>query len=200
MYFSDNDPYAYQVTNLVIHILVAFVLYGLLRGTLSLPKVSRSVRSNAAELALATAFLWVIHPLTPIAVTYTIQRAESLMALLYLFTLYAAYRAAFSKQKLLWQCLAVLSCLLGMASKEVMVSAPLIVYLYDAIFLSGSFSKPMERRPKFYVCLFLTWLLVFYLAYVTGGRDGTAGFNNIYDIGWWDYMQTQCFAIANFLY
>jgi len=36
MYFSDNDPHAYQVTNLVIHILVAFVLYGLLRGTLRL--------------------------------------------------------------------------------------------------------------------------------------------------------------------
>ena len=35
--FSGNDPYDYQVTNLIIHILVAFTLYGLLRGTLSFP-------------------------------------------------------------------------------------------------------------------------------------------------------------------
>ena len=121
------------------------------------------------------------------------------MAFLYLFTLYSAYRAAFSKYSFLWQCLAVLSCLLGMASKEVMVSAPLMVYLYDAVFLSGSFLKPMERRPIFYACLLLTWILLIYLAVKSGGRDGTAGFFNRYDIGVFDYLQTQCYAIVHYI-
>ena len=37
-----------------------------------------------------------------------------------------------------WQALAVAACLAGMASKEVMVSAPLMVLLYDRTFAAGS--------------------------------------------------------------
>ena len=48
----------------------------------------------ALPLALAIAMLWVVHPLQTESVTYIIQRAESMMGLCYLLTLYAFVRAA----------------------------------------------------------------------------------------------------------
>ena len=39
-----------------------------------------------------------------------------------------------------------IACLLGMATKEVMVTAPVIVLLYDRTFLAGSFAAALRRR------------------------------------------------------
>ena len=39
----------------------------------------------------------------------------------------------------------MLACLLGMATKEVMVSAPLVVLLYDRTFLAGSFREAWRQ-------------------------------------------------------
>jgi hypothetical protein len=51
----------------------------------------------ALGLALAVALLWLVHPLNTEAVTYIIQRAESLMGLFYLLTLYCFIRGAKSE-------------------------------------------------------------------------------------------------------
>ena len=54
--------------------------------------VSTRLQSDATSLALAMALLWTVHPLQTAAVTYVVQRAESLMGLLYLLTLYCFIR------------------------------------------------------------------------------------------------------------
>ena len=81
-------------------------------------------------IAGAVALLWVVHPLTTSAVTYIVQRVESLMALLYLVTLYCAIRAhdaTTTTQRTAWNAGAIAACALGMGTKETMVSAPLAV-------------------------------------------------------------------------
>jgi len=79
-------------------------------------------------------------------------------------TLYASIRAwdaATQRRRLGWYALAVGTCLLGMGSKEVMVSAPLIVLLYDRAFRAESWKSLVVRptaRTWFYVALFATLL------------------------------------------
>ena len=51
--------------------------------------------------------------------------------------------------------LAVLSCLLGAGSKESMATAPIVVLLYDAVFVAGSWRPPCGRRPRLYAGLAL---------------------------------------------
>ena len=68
----------------------------------------------------------------------------------------------------------MLACLLGMASKEVMVSAPLIVLLYDRAFLAGSFREAWRRRYAVYLALACTWLLLGWLVIAAGNRGGSA--------------------------
>jgi hypothetical protein len=42
---------------------------------------------------LATALIWLVHPLNSEAINYVTQRTESMMALFYLLTIYASIRA-----------------------------------------------------------------------------------------------------------
>ena len=60
----------------------------------------------------------------------------------------------------LWKAISVLSCLLGMGTKEAMVTAPLIVLLYDRTFVAGGFSAAWRRRRVYYAALASTWLLL----------------------------------------
>ena len=84
---------------------------------------------------------------------------------------------------------------MGMACKEVMVSAPLMVLLYDRTFVAGSFCAAWRDRRGFYLGLAATWVLLFALVASTGGnRGGTMGF----DVGteWISYWLAQFAAIA----
>ena len=130
---------------------------------------SRSLGPDGPVLAaLAVALLWVLHPLQTESITYIVQRAESLMGLFYLLTLYCFIRHAEGDQSSAspspdgkrWAGLAIACCFLGMASKEVMVSAPLIVFLYDRTFVSGSFRKAWQQHRGLYIGLASSWLLL----------------------------------------
>ncbi len=97
-----------------------------------------------------------------------------------------------------WYAGSVSMCLLGMATKEVMVSAPLIVLLYDRTFCAGSFRKAWRRRYAFYLALAGTWLLLGWLVISTGGnRGGSAGFGT--SVGSAAYFGTQFGAIVHYL-
>ena len=50
-----------------------------------------------------------------------------------------------------------------MATKEVMVSAPIMVLLYDRIFVSPSFKEMVRRRVHLYAGLAACWMLLLLL-------------------------------------
>jgi tetratricopeptide (TPR) repeat protein len=199
----------YHATNLVIHLLAVLALFGIVRRTLrcvpcrSLLAGDSSSGSRARSLpqanavALAVALLWAVHPLQTESVTYLSQRAESLMGLFYLLTLYCFIRGVAAARPHLWHGCAILTCLLGMATKEVMVSAPLIVLLYDRTFVSGSFREAWIRRRRLYLGLAATWILLAWLVAGEAGRGGTAGFGA--GVSWPAYALTQCRAIPHYL-
>ncbi len=200
------NVWGYHVANLAIHVLAALLLFGILRRTFLLPGgadipvclMNQDSRGrHKIFLALAIALLWAIHPLQTESVTYIVQRAESLVALFYLLTLYCFIRGATSGRGRFWYAAAVLACLLGMASKEVMVSAPLMVLLYDRAFLAGSFREAWRRRYGVYLALASTWVLLGWLVIVAGGRGGSAGFGA--GVGSWAYLCTQFGAIVHYL-
>jgi hypothetical protein len=111
---SGTDVWSYHALNLLIHVLAGLTLFGVVRRTLVLVgrvipnppgAVSigsiRRVKDNAPYLsdagdgvwlAFAVALLWTLHPLQTEAVTYIVQRVESLMGLFYLLTLYCFIR------------------------------------------------------------------------------------------------------------
>lgn len=186
----------YHGFNLAVHLLAALTLFGVARHSLLLSGPKLAARST--PLAAMIALIWAIHPLQTESVTYVTQRAESMVGLFYLLTLYAAIRGAESDRPLRWHFVSVVSCLAGMACKEVMVSAPLIVLLYDRVFLSKSFHEIRARRGGFYLALAATWLLQVWLVFSTGTRSSSAGFG--LGIGVGEYAATQLVAIPHYLW
>jgi protein O-mannosyl-transferase len=188
---------SYHVVNLAIHVLVALVLFGLVRRTLRLPTLSGRYGAASTGLALAVALLWAVHPLQTESVTYVVQRAESMGGLFYLLTLYCLLRGATCVRGRVWYVAMFCSCALGMATKEVMVSAPLVAVLYDGTFLSGSFKDGLRRRWRWWLALAATWALLALVVGLSSSRGGSAGFGLGMTV--WQYARTQFGFIIHYL-
>jgi Flp pilus assembly protein TadD len=183
----------YHAVNLAIHVLAALVLFGIAR------RAFRGFVDRPDSAAFSLALLWAVHPLLTESVTYTVQRAESLMGLAYLLTLYCFVRGAEGRGRraACWLALSAAACLLGMGTKEVMVTAPLVVLAYDRTFIAGSFGAALRRRPAAYAALAATWVPLLFLVASTHGRAGTAGFGTA--LPWYEYARIQCAAIVHYV-
>jgi tetratricopeptide (TPR) repeat protein len=195
---SGSQVWSYHALNLAIHAASALLLLGIVRRTLWTPAAGSRSDSESLAIAFGVALLWALHPLQTESVAYVVQRAESLMGMFYLLTLYAFIRLATGHPPSpLWGAAAFVACLLGMATKEVMVTAPVVVLLYDRVFVAGSFGEAWRRRKALHLALAACWLPLALLAWRAGGRAGTAGFGS--GVPWWAYLLTQFKAVALYL-
>ena len=232
--------FGYHLVNLLIHLLAALTLFGIIRRTLSLNLFFKNELGNKSPdrpahalpptlLALAVSAIWAWHPVQTESVTYLSQRAESLMGLFYLLTLYCFIRGvdrvvpnalgdvADETSALgirlrrasadcatrstpvggdpLWFTLSVLACLAGVGTKEVIVTAPLMVFLYDRTFISGTFSGAWQRHGRLYWALAATWIP---LGILLGGlHHRGVGFGQ--GATWWAYGLTECRVLVRYL-
>ena len=196
---SGLDPWSYHAFNLLIHVLAGLTLFGVARRTLNRAPLREQFGGIALPLATIIAGLWLLHPLQTESVTYLIQRAESLMGLFFLLTIYAFVRAVDSPRPRLWMTVAFLACLLGVGTKEVAAFAPVMVFLYDRTFVSGGFRSAWQHHRWRHLSLAATWLPLFWLVATTGGnRGGTIGF----DVGMpaAGYWLTQFEAVTRYLW
>lgn len=194
---SGLDLWSYHVANLLIHVLAGLTLFGVMHRTLLRPGLVERFGSQAVAVAVVVAGLWSLHPLQTESVTYLVQRVESLMGLFYLLTLYCFIRAVDSPHPRRWFVASFTACLLGMGCKEVMVSAPLLVMLYDRTWVAGSWREVWRRRAGFHGALLSTWVVLAGLVMASGGRGGTAGFG--LEVSSWTYALTQCKVIIGYL-
>ena len=196
---SGVEVWSYHALNLLIHAAAGLALFGVLRRTLRLESMPGRVRTAADLLALAAAGLWLAHPLQTESVTSIVQRTESLVGLCYLLTLYAFVRFLTpGPATRIWAAASISACLLGMAAKEVMVTAPVIVLLYDRTFAAGTFREALRQRGRYYAALGASWLLLGWLLYSAGGSRGeAAGFG--LGVTPWAYALTQCRALLLYL-
>jgi len=228
------NVWGYHAFNLLIHVLAGLVLFGVVRRTLLERPTSNTEHptsksnqfphqirgtifralspNDALLLALAVAAIWVVHPLQSEAVTYISQRAESLMGLFYLLTLYCFIRSQESGDRSqeagdrrqekrsgfrplassLWSLASIFACLLGVMSKEVIATAPVMVWLYDRTFVAGSFREAWRLRWRYYLGLAATWLLLAWLMRDISQRS--VRFDQ--GVTSWSYALTSCRSVV----
>jgi tetratricopeptide (TPR) repeat protein len=193
---NDLRPWGYHAVNLALHLLAGLALFGVARRTLCMPALRDRFGTRAAPLAFWLTLLWMVHPLQTESVTYITQRTELLMGLFYLLTLYCGIRAWAPQRKTVWGLAAVAACILGMFSKEAMVSAPLMVALYDRAFVTGSFREAFRQRSRLYAALSATWgILAAMIA--NGPLGGTVGFH--LGVTALEYLGTQAGVVLHYL-
>jgi len=275
------EPWGYHLVNLLIHIGAGLLLFGIVRRTLyqrslrdhgtgqalELPRLRKPYVSSGRWIALAVAAIWLVHPLQTESVTYIVQRAESLMGMLFLLTVYCAVRGmtsgdgsatgivslsrslsrSLSKPSLSrsssrslsttietkippkdgqaetttktdddrdkdrdndvaaaegevgrairWYLAAILACAIGMGVKQTMFTAPLLVFLYDGMFISSSLRAAWTKRWRFYAALCATWLIVFGII-AASWQESTSDF---VEISPFSYLCTQALVLLQYL-
>lgn len=194
---SGAEPWGHHAVNLAVHLLAGLLLFGIVRRTLAGPRLEARFGRASNALAGAAAGLWLLHPIQTQAVTYIVQRCESLMGLFYLATIYAVVRALSSPAPAGWGLLAVAFCALGMGTKEAMVTAPVLAVLYDRTFGAGSLGGALRRRWPLHAGLASTWLILAALM-APGPRSSSTGFG-LATVTWWEYARSQFGVVAHYL-
>ncbi len=192
-HFGQLDPVGYRVANLAIHLLTALLLWGIVARTLRLDYFAERLRQVASPLGFATGMVWAMHPLATESVVYVTQRTELLMGMFYLATLYASLRywaAERTATRTAWLVLAAMACVAGMLCKEMMASAPAMVWLYERTFLTGSFRRAWRRSWPLYLGLSLTWIPIA-LVNLNGPSTPASGFGLGVPAGVWWLTQTK---------
>ena len=194
---SGLDVWSYHALNLLIHLLAGVTLFGLARRTLAGPRLAPRFGRAATGLAFAIALLWTVHPLQTQAVTYTIQRGESLMGLFYLLTLYCAARAADSRAWPWWGAGALAAFVSGCGAKQVMATAPLMVALYYWVFYPDLLKFRRGARGWLWAGGVLISALVG-LVFLRGASHASAGLG-MKDVSPLAYANTQTQVLLHYL-
>jgi Flp pilus assembly protein TadD len=189
------DVTAYHAQNLVWHLACALMLFGVLRRTFELSGVREQLRHEPANLALVAALVWAVHPLNSEVVDYVTQRTESMMAFFVLTALYAAIRSHAAPESR-WHGVAVVAALLGTACKETIVVAPVVIALYDRLFLFRSWREAWRARDRLYLGLAGAWLVLAGFV-LSGPRAAVGGFGA--GVSSWTYLLNQASMIVHYL-
>ena len=206
-HFSGDSPRGFHLFNLVVHSLNAILIYvgiGLsrrlwLRCRRLPPEVSLFWTLAAALVAL----VWAIHPLTTQAVTYIVQRYESMAAMGYL-GVWVGWLWVVDGQRrsprVAGHVMIAIAAWVGLMSKEIFASAPLAVLLLDRQLTRQRFGLILRRRwvaYGFMVSPFL-WFIPSVARWFDPSRSSSMGFG-MKQISSWEYLRTQPEVILHYL-
>ncbi|MFT5087758.1 MAG: tetratricopeptide (TPR) repeat protein [Candidatus Latescibacterota bacterium] len=192
---GELNPVGYHLFNLGCHVLCAITLYGVARRAL----LETHFAARAAGLALTVAMVWVLHPINSECINYISQRSEVQMGLFFLLSLYCALRSRAAALSMQWQWAAILCMALGTASKEVMVTAPIVLLFFEWTISTRSLSIGeilKTRWPLYLGALTATWGLFIAQALV---RPHGAEIGGSAGIGPWDYLLNQAWIVTRYL-
>jgi len=210
------EVFGYHLVNLLVHIANGILVYVFVARTLRLPFFDGRYDRHAPALALVTSLVFVAHPLQTMSVSYIVQRAESLASLFYLLAMLlflSGATAATAWRRALAYAGALAASLLGVLTKQIVATLPVMVLLYQLCFLRRASSARPAWHQWFAAALLFTALgVAVYVSrqyFVPVSPRGIAGLR----LGWfiptaglgvegvtpWRYLLTQFGVIVWYL-
>jgi len=165
-YLNRYQVGGYHLINLLTHIVTALLIYLVSGQTLRLC----GKKSNLAPILASS--LWLVNPVNTQSVTYIIQRMNSLATMFYMLTLFLYIQARktgmagrASMGRYIFYVFCLLAGLCGLASKEIVATLPLMIFLYEWYFFQR-LDIPWLKRKLPWIALIMGLVLVpaaFYL-------------------------------------
>lgn len=181
-YFGHYDTTGYHVFNIFVHIMNGILLFLLFRTTLIIvhsspdksimgqiiPRSSLAPETQASLIAFSAALLWLVHPLHTQSVAYIVQRMNSMAALFYLLAFFLYIQGRLSPVKI-WRIFFFVGCflsgILALGSKQIAVTLPLFLFLYEWFFFQNLDRRWLKKRivPILCVAFFLFFAALLFL-------------------------------------
>ncbi|MFH1982582.1 MAG: tetratricopeptide repeat protein [Pseudomonadota bacterium] len=185
--FGGYAVAGYHCVNILVHIVTGMVFYLLAAETLRLIRgagvegqrdtagARGAARDGTDLVALAAATVWMIHPLQIQSVTFIVQRMNSMAAMFYILSMLFYVRSRIASgpwKKTAGFSLAALSGLLAVGSKEIAVTLPFFLLLYEWFFFQNLDPRWLRRQWPWAAFLFAVavGILFFYLGENPLGR------------------------------
>lgn len=199
-YWTGQDTWSYHLVNILIHALNSILIFAIFAETMLLPICRKKFNKKAVYFAFAAALIWAVHPLNTQAVTYLSQRCEIMMTLFYLLSWWCIIKSRDSKKTVYWQLSALVFFVLGLGSKEAMISAPLVIFIYDRLFLSSSFKQALKKHIVFYSGIFCVFLIpLSYLILVGKISHYWAYIFGRHGVDPWQYLMSQSEVVLHYI-
>ena len=207
-YWFGLSPYAFKLTNVLIHLAAGLCLAGMGRALLELYRLKHApglTPSRINWLVLAATAIWLVHPINLTAVLYAVQRETSLAALFTALAVWAYLWARLRQEQskpaawIIWGLVPALT-LVGIACKENAVLVPVFLLVVEISVLD--FSLPDGRRNRQVLAFFaLTFalpalLIVFFL--LRGSPMLVGGYTN-FDFTLGQRLLTECRVMFTYL-
>jgi Tfp pilus assembly protein PilF len=160
------NPFGYHVTNVLIHAANALLVYYLITLTFMTPALA-GTRLSPGFIAIATAFIFLAHPIQTQAVTYIAQRFASMATFFYLLSIISYVKARLnfietknfsSKRHLGYYLMSIVFACFAMKTKEIAFTLPFALGLYEIYFFDKG--KSFKKRFLYLIPIFLTLLVI----------------------------------------
>jgi len=200
---SQLNASSYHIFNFIVHICSAVLVWAISQLLFKLAKIFPDKDARSRELPFLIALLFVVHPGQTQAITYITQRFESLATMFYLATVYFYLQARIAVAKR-WQLryfgLVGVFTILGILTKEVVITLPVMLGAIEWIFFPG------KNKKRFWIALSIVMILLYVLftklvhgnlsmlfgPYTSASHDGET-FNL------WGYLLTEMRVFLTFL-
>ena len=187
-YFGKLNVFGYHLVNLLLHISNGIMLYFILFQTVNLSSLKEKYRERAYRIALYASLIFISHPIQTQAVTYIISRSSVLATTFYLLTLLLFIQAMsreqgagskeqraksverrvknsrFSALRSSLLAGAFFASCLGMGTKQIVATLPLMLLIYDFYFISDGSLKMLKEHCKVHIAMLATISVTIYLS------------------------------------
>jgi len=204
-HFSGLDVFGYHLFNLGVHLLVAILVWWLTLLTLSTPAMKENkITRHANLIALLAGLVFVSHPVQIEAVTYIVQRAASMAALFYLLSLslYVKSRLLQEDNSGRWKFYyigSLISAIAAMFTKEITITLPLMVLLYEFSFLRTKKEFDWKYLFPFILTILIIPLTMFFTESVKAQHMRGVTADTPADISSIHYLLTQFRVLATYI-
>jgi protein O-mannosyl-transferase len=162
-HFNRLDVFGYHIFNLLVHLFAAIMVWWLTILTLNTPALKdKKISNHSVTIAFFAGLVFVSHPLQTQGVTYTCQRAASLATLFYVSSLVfyvksrlLQYEEDKSHIQFSYYTLSFIALILAMFSKEMTITLPFMILLYEWCFFR---EKGIDR--KHVIPFFVTLIII----------------------------------------
>ncbi len=188
-YFGKLDVFGYHLVNLLLHIANGTLIYFILLWTVNplwnnyfssafsretsghLTERQQAATFDTIRVPLYASLIFIAHPIQTQAVTYIVSRSSVLATFFYLLTILLFIGAFRQKSRglvprsLICMAGAIIASCLGMGTKAIAVTLPLMVLMYDFHFISSGDWRKLKSHCWIHILLFATVFIRIYWSF-----------------------------------